>query len=64
MSPVTEKKKASNARWDAKNLKRTSLAVPCDRYERMKDHTKTTGETVNGFINRAIDETIERDKQK
>ena len=60
--PLTDKKKASNAKWDAANLKRMSLAVPVDLHDRMKEHIKSTGETVNGFIKRAIDETIIRDK--
>ena len=59
--PLTEKKKASNAKWDSVNLKRMSLAVPVDLHERMTDHVRVTGESVNGFIKRAIDETITRD---
>lgn len=59
--PLSEKKKASNARWDAENLKRLSLAVPCQMYDRMKEHTQKTGETMNGFIKRAIDHTIKSD---
>ena len=31
--------------------------------ERIKAHAESRGESVNGFINRAIDEQIERDKQ-
>ncbi len=30
-------------------------------FEAMKAHTKYTGESVNGFIKRAITETMERD---
>ena len=59
--PLTDKKKVSNAKWDAANLKRMSLAVPVDLHDRMQEHVKKTGETVNGFIKRAIDETIVRD---
>ena len=57
----TEKRKASNKKWDEANLKRMSLAVSCDRYERMKEYTMKTGESINGFVNRAIDETIKRE---
>ncbi len=31
--------------------------------ERIKAHAESRGESVNGFINRAIDEQIERDKE-
>lgn len=57
--PLTEKKKASNAKWDSVNLKRMSLAIPVELYDRMTDHIK--GESVNGFIKRAIEEKISRD---
>ena len=30
--------------------------------EKLKQHTQETGETVPAFLNRAVDETIERDK--
>ena len=43
------------------NLKRVSLELPIKDYESIKDHTEQTKESVNGFIKRAINETIERD---
>lgn len=60
--PLSEKKKASNAKWDAENLKRLSLAVPVSMFEFMKEHTEKTGETMNGFIKRAIVELLEKEK--
>ena len=32
--------------------------------ERIKTHAESRGESVNAFINRAIDETIERDQDE
>ena len=32
-----------------------------ERYERVQAHAEARGESVNGFINRAISETMERD---
>lgn len=32
-----------------------------DRYERVQSHAAAQGQSVNSFINRAIDETMERD---
>ena len=32
-----------------------------DRYERVQAHAAAQGESVNGFINRAIDHEMERD---
>ncbi|MBQ2013312.1 MAG: hypothetical protein II206_11065 [Bacteroidaceae bacterium] len=56
---LSEKKKASNERWDRENLKRMSLAVPVDLHERMQAHIKQSGESMNGFIKRAIAAALE-----
>ena len=42
-------------------LKRIPLDVTPEQYESIKSHTDATHESVNGFIKRAINETIERD---
>ena len=60
----TEKKKESNRRWDEKNLDRISIAVPKGNREKIKANAAARGETVNGFIKRAIDEAMERDGRK
>lgn len=59
---LSEKKKASNAAWDSMNLKRTSLAIRIDLYDRMKAHLEKTGASVNGFIADAISEKLDRDE--
>lgn len=59
--PISEKKRESNRKWDAANLKRLSLAVPVERYEKMKQKITETGETINGFLNRIIDENTKTD---
>ena len=40
---------------------RVSVMLPKGDKDRIKTHSNSTGESVNGFINRAINETIERD---
>lgn len=44
-------------------LKRIPLDVPVEKYNQIKAYTESRGETVNGFIKRAIDETMERDTE-
>lgn len=44
------------------NYDRIELTVPQGRKGEIKAHAAAQGETVNGFLKRAIDETIERDK--
>ena len=43
------------------NLKRIPLEVSKEKYEQIKEHTSKTDESVNGFIKRAIDQTMESD---
>lgn len=57
----TEAQKRSAKKWDAANLDRLSIAAPKGRKDVVKAHAEARGESVNGFINRAIDETMERD---
>lgn len=44
------------------NYERVNLTVPKGKKEAIKNHAENRGETVNGFINRAIDETMQRDR--
>lgn len=43
------------------HLKRIALEVPKDTFEIIHAHALKRGESVNGFIKRAITETMERD---
>lgn len=60
-SKYTEAKKKGNRKWDAANLDRISVAAPKGRKDAIKAHAEVRGESVNSFINRAIEETMERD---
>ena len=48
----------------ARAYDRVNLVVPKGKKEVMQAHATETGESLNGFINRAADETMERDKGK
>lgn len=52
--------KAQN-RYITKAYDRVNLVVPKGRKDIIKAHAEHKGESVNGFINRAITETMERD---
>lgn len=43
---------------------RFGLTMPKGHLDEIKAHAEAQGESVNGFINRAIDETMERDRDK
>ncbi|MBR4578797.1 MAG: hypothetical protein IKO22_04190 [Oscillospiraceae bacterium] len=46
------------------NYDELKVRVEKGKKEIIKSHAEAQGESVNGFINRAIDETLERDKVK
>ena len=46
-------------RYMAKAYDRINLTVPKGQKEVIKSHAEAQGESVNGFINRAIEETME-----
>lgn len=48
--------------WIAEKLDRINLTVPKSRKEIIKAHAAAHGESVNGFINRAINEAMEREQ--
>ena len=58
----TEARKEGNRKWDTANLDRVSVAMPKGKKDIIKTHAEARSESVNGFINRAIDEAIERDE--
>ena len=45
------------------NYDRIELTVPKGRKDTIKAHAGARGESVNSFIGRAIDETMERDSE-
>lgn len=58
-----DKKKQYDLEYAKKHLKRVPLDVQLDKYEQIKNHAETHGESINGFIKRAIDEAMQRDRQ-
>lgn len=59
---MTEKQKNQN-QYRKKRVKRIPLDVSPEFYEATKEAAAASGQSVNGFIKRAIIETAERDKQ-
>lgn len=52
--------KAQN-KYIAKAYDRINLTVEKGKKDAIKAHAESKGESVNGFINRAINETMERE---
>ena len=51
----------ANNRYNDKAYDRINVAVPKGRKDIIKAHAEKNGESVNGFVNRAINETMQRD---
>ncbi len=63
---MPDKAKSTNYKrqFNAQNYDRIELTVKKGEKDNLKIHAATRGETLNGFINRAITETVERDNNK
>ena len=60
MATTKAQQKAVN-KYRKNNYDLVQLTMPKGRKAEIKAHAETHGESVNGFIGRAIDEAIERD---
>lgn len=59
--PVSRAHQKATNKWIAKAYDRINLTVPKGKKDTIQVHAAAQGESVNGFINRAISETMERD---
>ena len=67
MSDETKVSKAQQKavnKYVKNNYDRINVTFKKGKKDILKAHAEKCGESVNGFINRAVDETIERDNQK
>lgn len=61
---VTKAQQASVNKYVKTNYDRINVTMPKGRKDIIKAHAESRGESVNGFINRAIEEAMERDGEK
>lgn len=61
---VSEAQKRANAKYNLKAYDRVELKVKKGKKDIIKSHAESKGESLNGFINRAIDETMNKDNNK
>lgn len=62
---LSEARKRANKKWNDENLKekydRIQLIVPKGKKAIIKAHAESKGESINKFVNRAIDETMSKE---
>lgn len=63
MSPASKAQQRAVNKYMKKNYDRVNLVMPKGRKAAIRAHAEKNGESLNGFINRAIDEAMERDDQ-
>lgn len=57
------KKRQYDLEYAKTHLKRIPLDVRLDKYNEIKAHAGNQGESLNGFVKRAINETMKRDNE-
>lgn len=60
--PISKAQQDAVNKYKRANYDRVEMLVPKGKKEIIKAHAENMSESVNGFINRAIDNQIERDK--
>lgn len=60
----SEAGKRAVAKYIKNNYDNVTLRVPKGRKAELQAHAAEQGESLNGFIVRAVDETIERDNER
>ncbi len=60
--PYNEASYKATQKYRAMKIKRVPLDMQISDYDKVKAHAEAHNETVNGFIKRAIGETMERDE--
>ena len=61
--PRSESLDRAIKKYEKEKIDRVLLRVPKGKREIIQQHASTRGESVNAFINRAIDETIKRESK-
>lgn len=59
--PLTESQKKANTKYREKSIKRVPLDVQKEKYEEIKTAATAAGESVNGYIKKAVDQRMERE---
>lgn len=58
---ISKAQQKAVAKYMKNNYDELKIRVPKGEKEQIKAHADTQGESLNGFVKRAIDETMKRD---
>ena len=60
---ITDARRRANNKWLKEKVESITFRVPKGKKEIIQQHAADQEESVNAFINRAVDEAMERDNQ-
>ncbi len=61
MMAISKAQQKAVAKYETKAYDKTLIRLPKGRLDKIRAHIEPAGESLNGFIGRAISETMERD---
>ncbi len=61
MAIKSDAQRKAVAKYNAANYEQIQVRVNKGMKDQIKEHAESRGESLNSFINRAIEETMERD---
>ena len=62
MPPISEARKRANAKYDAKTYTKVIIRVRADEIDEIRAAIEASGESVNGYILKAIRERMAREQ--
>ena len=60
---ISDARRRANEKWQREKVEEIKFRVPKGKKEIIQQHAAQQGESVNAFINRAVDEAIKKDKE-
>jgi predicted HicB family RNase H-like nuclease len=62
--PASKAQQKAVAKYMKENYDELKVRIPKGRKAQLQEHAQGQGESLNGFVNRAIDETVTQDKER
>lgn len=64
MSPKSQQQREAADKYLKEKVDTIAVRVPKGQKEEIKNHAKSRGESINAFVLRAIDHTMEDDRKR
>ena len=59
---LSESQKKAHKKWDSANVRHIGAVIRLELYNLMSNHIRSTGDSISGFIVKAIIEKLNRDR--